>query len=190
MARIPGRDRRAAFPGRLAGAALCLLLLAVPAHAKPGKATFSPWTGGPTPALVLQDANGRQHDLADYRGKVVLVNFWATWCEPCREEMPSLEALQDRYRGRPLAVLTVNMAESEARVRLFMDSTLLQRDSLTVLYDSFGNAARRWKARLLPVTFVIGADGRVRYTLLGAADWTSPEIVAKIAALLPGRAGQ
>src|SRR5581483_9527011 len=125
--------------------------------------------------------------LAALKGKVVVVNFWATWCEPCREEMPSLEELQDRYRNRSLLVLTVNMEESDAKVKQFIDATLLQGDGLTVLYDRFGLAAKQWKARLLPVTFIIGSDGRIRYSLLGAADWSSPEVRSRVESLLPSR---
>ena len=113
------------------------------------------------------------------------MNFWATWCEPCRDEMPSLEELQEKLKGRPFAVLTVNMEESDAKVGRFLQSALLQKDSLTVLYDRFGNAAKAWKARLLPVSFLVGTDGRIHSTLLGAADWTSPEVIAQIEKLLP-----
>jgi thiol-disulfide isomerase/thioredoxin len=59
------------------------------------------WTGGTTPKLVLKDLQGVTHDLATYRGKVVLVNFWATWCEPCRDEMPAMRQLQAKLAGRP-----------------------------------------------------------------------------------------
>ena len=75
------------------------------------------WSGGPTPALRLQDLEGKVHALENYRGKVVLINFWATWCEPCRDEMPSIERLRALLAGRPFAVLAVNLAEPESRVR-------------------------------------------------------------------------
>lgn len=166
----------------------CVLVLACgnATAAKSGAAaTFSPWKGGATPPLVLKDAKGKEYDLAALKGKVVIVNFWATWCEPCREEMPSLEELQDRYKSRSLVVLTVNMEEAEARVKQFIDATLLQADGLTVLYDRFGLVAKQWKARLLPVTFIIGTDGRIRYSLLGSADWSAADVRAKIEPLLP-----
>ena len=99
--------------------------------------------------------------------------------------MPSLEEMQERYKGRTLVVLTVNMEESDAKVARFMDATLLQGDSLTVLYDRFGIVAKAWKARLLPVTFLVAADGRIRASLLGSADWRSPEVIAQIDSLLP-----
>ena len=186
MPRDPAARARRKALACLGAAAVSLWLAAGPAAAKGSTAKFSPWKGGATPSLVLKDGKGREHDLASYRGKLVLVNFWATWCEPCREEMPSLEELQERYKGRPLVVLTVNMEESDAKVARFMDATLLQGDSLTVLYDRFGLIAKAWKARLLPVTFLVGADGRIRASLLGSADWRSPEVIAQIDSLLPG----
>src|SRR5262245_4339970 len=85
--------------------------------------TLKPWTGGATPALALRDLEGRQHRLSDYRGKVVLVNFWATWCEPCREEMPSMQRLRASLAGRPFEVLAINLAESESKVRRFLEQT-------------------------------------------------------------------
>ena len=101
------------------------------------------------------------------------------------EATDSLEELQEKLKGRPFAVLTVNMEESDAKVGRFLQSALLQKDSLTVLYDRFGNATKAWKARLLPVSFLVGTDGRIHSTLLGAAHWTSPEGIAQIEKLLP-----
>jgi len=79
-------------------------------------------TGGPAPALQLEDLSGKPHRLADYRGKVVLVNFWATWCEPCRDEMPSIERLRASLDGRAFAVFAVNLGETEPRIRAFLGS--------------------------------------------------------------------
>ena len=158
--------------------------------AKEAAARFAAWKGGATPPLVLKDRKGRTHDLATYRGKVVLVNFWATWCEPCRDEMPSLEELQDRLKDRPFALLTVNMEESDAKVTGFLQSTMLMEDSLVVLFDRFGTAAKDWKARMLPVSFLIGPDGRIRETLLGAANWSAKEVVSQIERLMPAKGGR
>jgi thiol-disulfide isomerase/thioredoxin len=186
---LPPKTGTATRPSRrslLAGAASLLLsgLLPMP-QASAAAVRFSEWRGGATPPLQLKDGQGRDYDLAGFRGKVVLVNFWATWCEPCRDEMPSLEELQERLKGRPFAVLTVNMEESDAKVMRFLQSALLQKDSLTVLYDRFGTVAKAWKARLLPVSFLVGPDGRIHSTLLGAADWTAPEVIAQIEKLMP-----
>ena len=187
------RARRRVLAALAAGmASVGTFLLGVPvvSNAKEAAARFAAWKGGATPPLVLKDRKGRTHDLAAYRGKVVLVNFWATWCEPCRDEMPSLEELQDRLKGRPFVLLTVNMEESDAKVTGFLQSTMLMEDSLVVLFDRFGTAAKDWKARMLPVSFLIGPDGRIRETLLGAANWSAKEVVSQIERLMPAKGGR
>jgi peroxiredoxin len=143
---------------------------------------LKPWTGGATPPLALRDLDGRLHRLEDYRGKVVLVNFWATWCEPCREEMPSMNRLRASLEGQAFAVLAVNLAESEARIRRFVEQLPLE---FPVLLDRDSGAARAWRARLLPVSFVIGPDGRIRYSAVGEIDWTQPRVGRLIRDLLP-----
>lgn len=140
------------------------------------------WTGGPAPALVLKDLDGRQHRLADYRGKVVLINFWATWCGPCREEMPSIQELKDKLAGRPFVVLAVNLDEPESRIRKFLTQMKLD---FPILLDPGRNVAKGWNARILPATFVVGPDGKVRYSLVGEIDWANEHIVARISELLP-----
>src|ERR1700687_2545898 len=74
---------------------------------------LKPWNGDRPPPFELKDLSGRVHRLADYRGKVVLITFWATWCEPCRDEMPAMQALKTKLGAKPFAVLAVNVAESE-----------------------------------------------------------------------------
>ena len=154
-----------------------LLAVALPAAAqelKPAPAT-------PAPALELSDLAGRTHKLADYRGKVVLVNFWATWCEPCREEMPSIERLRASLEGRPFAVLAVNLAEPESRIRKFLDTMPL---GFAVLLDRDAKVARAWQAKMLPATYVVDRDGMVRFQHRGELDWSRPEVRRQIAALL------
>src|SRR5436853_5476864 len=107
----------AALRQRVRFLALALLCSTVACAAA---AELKPWTGGKTPPLVLKDLNGATIDLASYRGKVVLLNFWATWCEPCREEMPSMQELKRKLAGRPFEVLAVNFAESENKVSDFL----------------------------------------------------------------------
>jgi thiol-disulfide isomerase/thioredoxin len=143
---------------------------------------LKPWSGGATPALALRDVEGRPHRLEDYRGKVVLVNFWATWCEPCREEMPSMNRLRATLAGRPFDVLAVNLAESEPRIRRFMEQVPLE---FTVLMDRDGATAKAWRARILPVSFLVGADGRIRYSVLGEIDWTEERVRQAILEMLP-----
>jgi thiol-disulfide isomerase/thioredoxin len=162
--------------------ALCALLLGAGA-AHSGE--LKPWSGGATPALSLQDPAGKTHDLGAYRGKVVLVNFWATWCVPCREEMPSMQALRARMADKPFEVLAVNMMESEEKIAAFRAS---QRIDLPVLMDKDGAAARDWKVRMLPISFVVDRSGKIRYQLIGEADWTMPNITSVIERLIAGDA--
>ena len=159
---------------------LAVLIFVAPAMSA---AALAPWGGGPAPSLALKDLEGRAHDLAAYRGKVVLVNFWATWCEPCRHEMPSIQRLSEKLAGKPFVVLAVNVDEPESRVRNFLKETGFD---LPVLLDANKSVTRNWGARLLPVTFVVGPDGRVRYRLLGEMDWSSDNTVTLISALMAG----
>jgi thiol-disulfide isomerase/thioredoxin len=142
---------------------------------------FVPWSGSETPSLALNDLSGRAHALADYRGSVVLLNFWATWCEPCRAEMASMRRLQERLAGKPFTVLLVNHGETRIRVGDFVKREAL---ALAVLLDPNQDASRAWRVRVLPSSFVLGADGRVRYTVIGELDWASPESVETVEALL------
>jgi peroxiredoxin len=139
------------------------------------------WPGGPTPALELEDMSGHMHRLADYRGKVVLVNFWATWCEPCRAEMPSIDALRSALDGQPFQVLAVNLAEPVSRIERFIGLMPLR---FPLLRDRDGSVAKAWKARLLPASFLIGRDGRVRYVAYGELDWASAPVRARVEELL------
>ena len=139
------------------------------------------WKGGPTPPLELADLDGVRHRLADYRGKAVLVNFWATWCVPCRDEMPSIERLRVSLTGRPFAVLAVNLAEPESRIRKFLETIPV---GFTVLVDRDTKTAKAWQAKLLPATYIIGPDGAIRYRHLGELDWSRDDVREAILALI------
>lgn len=158
----------------LAVAALMLLSVA-------NAAELRAWTGGATPPLALEDLEGRTHSLADYRGKVVLVNFWATWCEPCRAEMPSMERLRAQLSGQRFAVLGVNMAEPLSRIEKFTAAVPV---GFTLLRDRDGSTAKAWRARVLPASFLVDGDGRVRYYVYGELDWASEPVLAKVRELL------
>lgn len=152
-----------------------VLLASLPAM--PSAAALVPWSGGKTPALQLVDAGGRARSLAEFRGKTVVVNFWATWCEPCRDEMPSLERLRARLGGRPFEVVAVNVGESPERVERFMRDV---RISFPILFDRERETARSWQVRGYPTSYVVGPDGRIRYYYVGELDWASDEIVRVI----------
>ena len=157
-----------------------MLLSTQDARADPSR--FVPWQRAETPALTLKDLGGRLQSLADYRGKVVLVNFWATWCEPCRDELSSMRRLRERLAGQPFDVLAVNYGESATRISDFLTR---ERLDLTVLLDPNQEAARTWRVRVLPGSFLVGADGRVRLSVIGEIDWASEDAVKTVRALLP-----
>ena len=154
-----------------------VLALALPASAQ----ELKPWAGGATPPLELSDMKGARHRLADYRGKVLLVNFWATWCVPCRDEMPSIERLRASLEGRPFAVLAVNLAEPQSRIRGFLEKVPVR---FTVLLDPDTKTAKAWQAKLLPATYIVGPDGVIRYRHIGELDWSKPEVREAILALI------
>jgi thiol-disulfide isomerase/thioredoxin len=134
------------------------------------------------PPLDLKDTSGTRHRLADYRGKVVLVNFWATWCEPCREELPSIERLRASLGRRPFAVLAVQMGGSPRTAR-DIAATLGLR--FPVLLDGDSSATSAWQVNTLPTSFLVGPDGRVALRQVGEVDWSSVEWRRKVEALLP-----
>ena len=158
--------------------ALALLLAtAGPASA----AELKPWEGGATPAFAVEDLKGQSHELADYKGKVVLVNFWATWCEPCRAEMPSIDRLRNSLKGKPFEVLAVNMAEPLSRIEKFSAAMPL---GFPLMRDRDGSLSRAWKAKLLPASYLIGRDGRIHYVAYGELDWSSEPVRKRVNELL------
>jgi thiol-disulfide isomerase/thioredoxin len=139
------------------------------------------WEGGATPPLAVEDLAGRTHNLSEMRGKVVLVNFWATWCEPCRAEMPSIDRLRSSLKGKPFEVFAVNMAEPLSRIEKFSASMPL---GFALLRDRDGAVGKTWKAKLLPASYLIGRDGRIHYVAYGELDWSSDAVRARVAELL------
>ena len=162
---------------------LLALCLALPATAA-DLSKLKPWSGGKTPPLVLKDLQGKSHDLAQYRGRVVVLNFWATWCAPCVKEMPALARLEQQLAAERFALLTVNFGEGEKRVQPFVDKLGVK---FAVLLDRDMAATRAWVDKGLPTTYVIGPDGTIRYQVLGELEWDAPAVEAKLRELLPKR---
>jgi len=136
------------------------------------------------PVLRLPDLAGKQVDLTDFRGQVVLVNFWATWCPPCREEMPTIWKLQDEFRNQAFRVIAVNMAETTAEVNTFLPQAM-KRD-FVVLMDRQSSVLQNWKIPAFPTTYIIDKRGVVRYRLVGPAEWDSFDNKKIIEKLLAG----
>ena len=132
----------------------------------------SPWPSRtPTPALHAVDLQGQPWTLTDMRGQTVVLNFWATWCAPCKEELPTLQTLHD-MRDANTRILTVNVREPAARVARYAQTTDL---SLPMLLDSQGELAKRWGVSVFPTTILIGPDGQARWRVLGEVDWSGAQ---------------
>src|SRR5207245_8931618 len=124
---------------------------------------------------------GPTQRLGGYRGEVGRGNFWATWCEPGRAEMPSIDRLRNSLKGKAFEVLAVNLAEPLSRIEKFVEAMPL---GFPLLRDRDGAAGKAWKAKLLPASFLIGRAGRLRYVAYGELDWSSDAVRARVAELL------
>jgi thiol-disulfide isomerase/thioredoxin len=138
------------------------------------------WTHD-TPALSLKDGRGNTHTLDEFRGRVVLVHFWATWCEPCREELPSISAMARRYGPQGLSLIAVDVGESRAGIVRFTEQVPIAG---LVLEDRDSAVFRRWRAQVLPTSYLVDRDGRILYWHLGELDWTAPKTVQYLEKLL------
>ncbi len=132
-----------------------------------------PGIGSPAPLFRLMDLNGAVHSLSQYQGKVVFLNFWATWCGPCKVEMPAMEALYQSFRSQGMEILAVSVDQQGAVVtRPFKEAMGL---SFPILHDSDYQVGLTYAARTLPMTYVIDRKGIIRQRVFGARDWNSPE---------------
>lgn len=140
------------------------LLQPCAAVAAPGAAMDAVPGSPPAADFTLPDPSGREHSLSDYRGRVVLVNFWATWCAPCREEMPAMDRLYRALGDHGLEILAVHAGPGGAATREFLERIPV---SFTVLVDADLDL-RGWQVPALPTTFLVDRQGRARYRALGA----------------------
>ena len=150
-----------------------LSLAATAVLALPGLARAAhvvrPWPAGkPTPPLALTDLEGKRWSLAALQGQPVVLNFWASWCEPCRAEMPSLELLATRHERAGLLVLSVNYKEPAPTIRRFLEALPF---TLPILLDGDGEAAAAWTPRVFPTTVLIDRGGMPRSSVIGELDW-------------------
>ena len=164
---------------------------APPASASAGGAAAPPVAGDEIDALMqelgfqlprrsvqavsfeLQDLAGTTHSLDSYRGSVVFLNFWATWCAPCRTEMPAMQALHERLADTAgFAMVAVNLQEDAGQVRGFADELRL---SFRILLDSSGEIAATYGARTLPMSYIIDKDGSILARIIGTRSWDDPE---------------
>lgn len=121
--------------------------------------------GGPAPDFRLENIDGQSISLSGPRGSPVLINFWATWCPPCRDEMPYLQQVYEEWSDKGLVVLAINIGESPSEVKKFLQTHNL---SLPVLLDTEENAARKYNITGIPTTFFIDSDGIIQQKIIGA----------------------
>jgi len=122
----------------------------------------------------LQDLSGTTRRLSDFNGKVVFLNFWATWCGPCRFEMPSMEKLYQRFKSSGLEIVAVNLQEDRDSVQRFVDEYDL---SFPVLLDTTGRIGATYGARSIPTTYIVGRDGTVLAGTIGTREWDTEEYI-------------
>lgn len=134
------------------------------------------------PPLALPRADGRVLDLAGLRGKVVYVDFWASWCGPCRKSFPWMNAMQQKYEAKSFVVLGINLDESREDAARFLSQTPAE---FTVLYDPEGKSARAWRVKGMPSSYLIGADGKVRFVHTGFREEQRDELEQRIKQALP-----
>jgi thiol-disulfide isomerase/thioredoxin len=141
-----------------------------------------PWpVGRPVPPLDLADLDGKTWNIGALKGHAVLLNFWASWCEPCRAEMPSLELLATRDEAAGLIVLSVNFQEPLPTIKRFVDTLSF---SLPILLDRDGDAAAAWTPRVFPTTVLIDRNGMPRSSVIGEMDWMDSDAKALLEPLL------
>jgi peroxiredoxin len=167
------------YAALLCGVGLIVLLTA--ASAGPAAAELASWRAQVAPTLALDALDGGRIDLADLDDGVVVVHFFATWCEPCRDELSALEQMMQGFEGRPLAVLAVDSGEPEARVRRFFREFPV---SFPILLDGDRAALKTWDVTTFPTSFIVGGSRQPLMIAEGEVAWDSNTIAAAIATLL------
>jgi len=143
------------------------------------------WVDRAAPPFELPDSSGQQHKLTDYRGKVVFLNFWASFCDPCREEMPSMEKLVRQYEPQGMVMIAISHDTKLEHMDGFMTQFLPeQRSAMTTLWDPEIAVAPQYGTELIPETYIIDREGRIVARFVNAYDWTRPEVKQLIEALL------
>ena len=133
------------------------------------------------PDFTLQDTNGKTHRLSDYRGRPVIINFWATWCPPCREELPSMNRAWHLIKEQGIAMLGINMGEDEDTIFIFSAD---YPTDFPILMDQSGEVIEQWPVKGLPTTYVVAPDGSIAYRAIGSREWDAKELLDRVRALM------
>jgi thiol-disulfide isomerase/thioredoxin len=133
------------------------------------------------PDLVLNDMDGNTFDLSIMRGKWVFAHFWASWCGPCRREMPTIQAIEEEFRDSGLAIVLINTSEDEDTVFNFLG---IVAPDMNTLLDSDGKVTEQWQPRGLPSTYFVDPEGKLRYVALGGRPWDKGEYLGFLKSLI------
>ena len=145
---------------------------------------FFPVSGQPqAQEIVLKDQFGDHHSLLDYRGRVVLVNFWATWCSPCLKELPGMQSLWEMFSEAPFQILAINVGETHSVIDDFL-STFETPIDFQILIDVKMDVVRKWQVRGVPTTYLVDQKGRLAEFAEGSLDFTDNSVVERITELM------
>lgn len=136
---------------------------------------------GIAPNFTLQDSDGETFELDQTRGDWVFLHFWASWCGPCRKEMPAVQKIATMFKDEKFQIVMINMAENDDTIFEFLASINVDLNSLM---DVDGQVTEAWKPRGLPTTFLINPEGEIKYQAIGGRDWDKPEYIAFLRKLL------
>ena len=153
------------------------LLMVLHGPASADDVQLTPMAPRPAPDLTLGDLSGETLELSDFRGKTVVINFWATWCPPCREEMPALQRAWEQLRDDDVVVIGVAVGEQRASVQAYVKQMAL---SFPMALDPETEVASAWAVKGLPTTFVVDASGRIVLQAIGERNWDEPAVLHQI----------
>ena len=182
--RICNVRRRRSSPEALALVLLMLLATLAVAEQPPLGHKMNPVSPSlAAPEFTLPDMDGEMQSLEDFRGRVVMLNFWATWCPPCRREMPSMQRLYEKYRERGLTVVAVNQFEDPDLVFEFTGRLSLE-PTFPILFDRESRVSEQYGVKGLPTTYLLDKAGRIQFRAIGGREFDHPEVEALIESLL------
>ncbi len=162
--------------------ALCMISMAVSADIRlMDKVESQPAAS----EFALPDIDGMIRRLSDYKGKYLLVNFWAVWCQPCREEMPAMNVLNDKLKSEDFDMVAIHVGPAEPGIDKFMQEIPVD---FTILVDA-DISLTEWNVIGLPTTFLIDPEGRIIYRALSLREWDAPEMIRFLDTILAGKPG-
>ncbi len=146
----------------------------------------APWEvedlmGNKAPDFTLKDLNDKDVSLGDFEGKVILINFWATWCPPCKEEIPSLNQLYEKYKDKEFVLVSISTDDSKKSIVKFARKYNIK---FMVLHDKDSKVMRKYKGFSLPMSFLIDKKGKIVEKYLGAHEWAEDDFIRKIEGLM------